>query len=165
MWRTNLSAPSIALHCTSARRHTLYKPEQKNILRPPRVLTKTRNWPNIPKKLALASILKMCQFFTSVPNGTSGCFWKRGILISKRTQSKSTLSFHVCTSISRTSRIFKFWHTRHVYFVIYLPILLSLVIFLHVTYGGHRRDRNVLPFKNFLISVNATISLFYIIEG
>ena len=58
------------------------------------------------KKLAPASILKTCQFFTSVPNGISGCFWMRGILISKRTQSTSTLSFHVCTSISGTSRIF-----------------------------------------------------------
>ena len=77
---------------------------QTNILKSPRVLTKTLNWPNIPKKLATASILKTCQFFTSVPNETSGCFWKRGILISKRTQSTSTLSFHLCTSISRISR-------------------------------------------------------------
>ena len=35
---------------------------------------KTPNWPNIPKKLATALILKTFQFFTSVPNGTSSCF-------------------------------------------------------------------------------------------
>ena len=77
---------------------------QTNILKSPRVLTKTLNWPNIPKKLATASILKTCQLFTSVPNKTSCCFSKRGILIRKITQSMSTLSFHVCTSISRISR-------------------------------------------------------------
>ena len=77
---------------------------QTNIIKSPRVLTKTLNWPNIPKKLATASILKTCQFFTSVPNETSCCFWKPGILIRKRTQSTSRLSFHVCTAISRISR-------------------------------------------------------------
>ena len=43
---------------------------------------------------------------TSFPSGTSGCFLKRGILMRKRTQSTSTLSFHVCTSISRNPRPF-----------------------------------------------------------
>ena len=46
-------------------------------------------------------------------------------------------------------------------FVTDLPILPSLVIFAYVTDEGHRSDRNVLLFKNFLISVNAAIS-FYI---
>ena len=95
---------TIALQFTSARRHSLQKPEPKNIPVPPRVLTETLNWPNIPKKLAAALISKTCQFFISAPNGTSGCFWKRGTPIRKRTQSTSTLSFHVCTSISRNFR-------------------------------------------------------------
>ena len=43
-------------------------------------------------------------------------------------------------------------------FVTYLPILPSLVIFAYLTDEGHQSDRNVLLFKNFLISVNAAIS-------
>ena len=65
---------TIALQFTSAKRHSLQKPEPKNILVPPRVLTKTLNWPNIPKKLATALISRTCQFFMFVPDGTSGCF-------------------------------------------------------------------------------------------
>ena len=47
------------------------------------------------------------------------------------------------------------------FFVTYLPILPSVVIFAYITDEGHQSDRNVLLFKNFLVSVNATIS-FYI---
>ena len=127
---------------TSARRHAPQKSEPKNMLKLPLVLTKTLNWPNIPKKLATASILKTCQFFTSVPTGTGSCFWKRGILVRKRTQSTSMLSFHACTSISRIAKT-SFWHTLYVYFVTSLPTLTSLVIFAYVTDEGHRSDRNV----------------------
>ena len=52
-------------------------------------------------------------------------------------------------------------HAALCIFVTYLPILPSFVIFAYVTDEGHRSDRNVLLYKNFLISVNATIS-FYI---
>ena len=121
----------------------------KNILKPPRTcLTKTLNWPNVPKKLATALSLKTCQFVTSIPNGTSGFFWKHSILTRKGTQSTSTLSFHVCTSISIIFRTF-LAHALCI-FVTYLPILPSLVIFAYLTDEGHQSDRNVLLFKNFL---------------
>ena len=93
------------------------------------------------------------QFFTSVPSGTSGCFWKRGIPIRKITQSMSS-------SISRIFRTF----LAHVLcaFVTYLPILLSLVIFAYGTHEGHRSDRNVLLFKVLLRpKINSTFSLYF----
>ena len=130
-----ISIGTIALQCALARHQA---PEPKNILKPPRVLTKTLNWPNIPKKLGKALILKTCQFFISVPNGTSVCFWKRGTP-KRRTQSTSTSSFNVCTSTSRIFRTF-LAHALCV-FVTYLSILPPLVLFAYVTNEGHRRNR------------------------
>ena len=82
-----------------------------------------------PKKLATALILKTCQFFISVPNGTSGCFWKRGIPIRTRTQSMSTLSFHVCTSISRIFRTFFSTRVVHIcHLLVYFTIVSHICI-------------------------------------
>ena len=44
--------------CTAVYIGQTSRAELKNILKPPRVLTKTLNWPNILKKLATALILK-----------------------------------------------------------------------------------------------------------
>ena len=150
----------MALHCTLARRHALWKLEPKNIQKPPRVLTKTLHWPKIPQKLATVLVLKTCQLFTSVPNGTSGCVWKRGIPITIKLNQKARW---VSTCAPQSQEFLELCFLVHALsmFATYLPILPSLIIFPYLTDEGHRSDRNVLLLKDVLISVNAVIS-FYI---
>ena len=119
------------MQCTSARRHA--PPEPTKILKPPRVLTKTLNFPNIPKKLATPLILKTCQFFMFVPSGPSGCFWKRGTPIRKRTQSTSTLSFHVCTSISRIFKTFFSTRVMHICHLLAYFTIITLICIRNIT--------------------------------
>ena len=78
-----------------------------------------------------------------VPNGISGCFWKRGTPIRKSTEFLEHFEhrvMHICQLLA--------------YFTIFFLICIR-------NYEGHRCDRNVLLFKYFLISVNAKFQVFF----
>ena len=74
----------------------------------------------------------------------------------------STLSFYVCTSSLEFLEHFltRVMHICHL--LAYFTIVSHHFLFAYVIDEGHQSDRNVLPFKKFLISINAAISFLLV---